>query len=128
MSANERKKGFEHLQAILSNVLCATRAALKNRIFMCMAIFCVIGLVIGWLTGIGTLKLVLLFAIACIGIGLEIANLTVETMMNIVHEANDPRVKVVKDAFSAMPIYTFTAYVVSWLVLVLPAIWKWILR
>jgi len=49
-------------------------------------------------------------------------------MMNIVHEANDQRVKVVKDAFRAMPIYTFTAYVVSWLVLVLPAIWKWILR
>jgi len=119
---------MSHLRRIISNVLCATRAALKNRIFMCMAIFCVIGLVVGWLAGIGTLKLVLLFAIACIGIGLEIANLTVETMMDLVHREDCPEVKLVKDAFSAMPVYTFTAYVVSWLVLVLPALWKMIVR
>jgi len=45
-----------------------------------------------------------------------------------VHPGQSAKVKIVKDAFSAVPIFTYTAYVVSWLILVAPAIWKWIAR
>ena len=71
---------------------------------------------------IGTLKLVL-FAIACIAIGLEIANQNRETM-GYCARGKRAEVKVVKDAFSAVPIFAFTAYVVSWLILVLPGLWR----
>ena len=82
------------------------------------------GIVIGLVAGIGMTKLVLLVAIACLGWGLEIANTSIETLLDIVNPEYSPKVKMVKDAFSAVPIFIYTAYVISWLILVGPPLWK----
>lgn len=71
-------------------------------------------------------RLVLLVAIACIGWGMEIVNSAMETLCDIVHPQYSPKVKVVKDAFAAVPIFVFSAYVISWLILVMPFVWRWI--
>ena len=84
--------------------------------------FCTVGIVIGLIVGIGMAQLSLLVAIALLGWGLEIANTSIETMMDIIHPKYSPKVKVVKDAFSAVPIFTYTAYAICWLILVAPTI------
>lgn len=86
-------------------------------------IVCTSGIIIGLMVGIGMTELVLLVAIACLGWGLELANTSVETLCDIVHPEYSPKVKIVKDAFSAVPIFTYTAYVICWLILVAPALW-----
>jgi diacylglycerol kinase len=93
-----------------------------------MVAFSILGIVIGLVARIGTLKVSLLLAIACIAFGLEVANSSIEKLCDIVHPGKSAEVKVVKDAFSAVPIFSYTAYVVSWLILVAPPLWRMIVR
>lgn len=84
--------------------------------------FCTVGIAIGLIMGIGMTQLSLLVAISLLGWGLEIANTSIETLLDIIHPKYSPKVKVVKDAFSAVPIFTYTAYAICWLILVAPAV------
>jgi len=84
--------------------------------------------VIGLLLGIGMTQLVLLVAIACIGWGMEVANSAMEYLLDIIHPSYSPKVKVVKDAFASVPIFVYSAYVISWLILVAPMLAEWLLR
>lgn len=87
---------------------------------------CTVGIVVGLLLNIGMTRLVLLVAIACIGWGVEVMNSAVEYLMDLVHPKYNSKVKVVKDAFAAVPIFVYSAYVISWLILVSPALVRWI--
>jgi diacylglycerol kinase len=93
-----------------------------------MVLVSILGIVFALVARIGTLKVTLLLAIALVGFGMEIANSSIETLCDIVHPGKSEKVKEVKDAFSAVPIFTYTAYVVSWLILVAPPLWKMIVR
>jgi undecaprenol kinase len=89
---------------------------------------CTVGIVIGLMVGIGMTSLVLLVAIACIGWGMEVANTAIESLLDIVHPEYSEKVKVVKDAFASVPIFVFSAYVVSWLILVAPSLVRWFMN
>lgn len=101
----------------------ALRFAWKQKPFKVWVVICIVGIVIGLLVGIGMTELVLLVAIACLGWGLEIANTSIETLCDIIHPRYSPKVKIVKDAFSSVPIFAYSAYVICWLILVAPALW-----
>jgi diacylglycerol kinase len=81
---------------------------------------CTIGILIGLLSGIGMMQLVLLVAIACIGWGMEVANSAIELLLDIVHPEYSDKVKIVKNAFASVPCFIYSAYVISWLILVIP--------
>lgn len=85
-------------------------------------LFCTVGIVIGLWVGIGMTSLSLLVAVALLGWGLEIANTSIEYLLDIIHPKYSPKVMVVKDAFSAVPIFTYTAYAICWLILVVPTL------
>ena len=85
-------------------------------------LFCTVGIVIGLWAGIGMTQLSLLVAIALLGWGLEIANTSIEYLLDIIHPKYSWKVKIVKDAFSAVPIFTYTAYAICWLILVAPTV------
>ena len=118
-----------HLKSIILNWLSGIRLAWQgNTVFRGMVSVSIVGIVLALVARIGMLKVSLLLALACIAFGLEIANSSIEKLCDIVHPGKSDEVKIVKDAFSAVPIFAFTAYVVSWLILVLPALIKWIAR
>lgn len=96
--------------------------AWKQKSFRVWVSLCTIGIIIGLLVGIGMTDLVLLVAIACLGWGMEVANTAIETLLDIVHPAYSLKVKVVKDAFATVPKFVFSAYIISWLILVSPSI------
>ena len=73
-------------------------------------------------------QLVLLVAIACMGLALEIANTGIEKLMDIVHPSYSLKVKVVKDLFGAVPAFLYSAYVISWLILVSPYLIRWCIK
>lgn len=102
----------------------AVSFAWRETSFRVGVILCTLGIAIGLLAGIGMTELVLLVAIACLGWGLEIANTSIESLLDIIHPDFNPRVKIVKDAFSAIPIFTYTAYAICWLILVAPTLWN----
>jgi diacylglycerol kinase len=106
----------------------ALKFAWRQPAFRWWLAICTVGIAIGLLLNIGMTRLVLLVAIACIGWGMEIANSAVEKLCDLVHPEYSEKVKVVKDAFAAVPIFVFSAYVVSWLILVMPSLVKWIIR
>lgn len=85
---------------------------------------CTSGIVIGLLAGIGMTKLVVLIAVACLGWGLEVANTAIEILCDLVHPEKSESVKIVKDAFSAVPIFTYTAYAICWLIIVAPTLYN----
>ena len=89
---------------------------------------CTVGITIGLLLNIGMTQLVLLVAIACVGWGMEIANTAIETLLDIVHPSYSKKVKIVKDAFASVPVFVFSAYVISWLILVMPTLYEWIIK
>jgi diacylglycerol kinase len=91
-------------------------------------VLCTLGIVVGLLLGLGMTKLVVLVATACLGWGMEIANTSIETLCNIVKKEHCEEVKVVKDSFSAVPIFCYSAYAICWLILILPPLVKWIVR
>ena len=96
--------------------------AWAEKAFRVWLAICTIGIVIGLVVGIGMTQLVLLVAIACIGWALEIANTGVEKMMDVIHPQYSLKVKVVKDLFGAVPAIVYSAYVISWLILVTPSL------
>jgi len=102
----------------------ALKVAWKQRTFKAWLILCIIGIVLGIVADIGMTQLVLLVAVACLGWGMEIANTSIEVLMDIVHPAYSVKVKIVKDCFSAVPIFVFSAYVICWLILVAPALYS----
>jgi diacylglycerol kinase len=102
----------------------ALRFAWRDAKFRIWVVVCTLGIVIGLIVGVGMTALVLLVAIACLGWGLEIANTSIETLCNIIHPDYSPKVKIVKDAFSAVPIFAYSAYVICWLILVAPTLWS----
>lgn len=101
----------------------ALKVAWQEKAFRIWLVICTVGIVIGLLVGIGMTNLVLLVAIACLGLGMEVANTSIETLMNIIQPKRDARVKIVKDCFGAVPIFVYSAYLISWLILVLPSLW-----
>ncbi len=100
------------------------RFAWQQTNFRVGVILCTLGIIMGLIIGIGMTELVLLVAIALLGWGMEIANTSIETLLDIVHPDYSDKVKVVKDGFSAIPIFTYTAYVICWLILVAPTLWE----
>ena len=117
------------LKPIITNWLSGIRLAWQgNTVFRGMVLVSIVGIVLALIARIGMLKVSLLLSLACIAFGLEIANSSIEKLCDIVHPGKSDEAKIVKDAFSAVPIFAFTAYVVSWLILVLPALIKWIVR
>ncbi len=107
-------------------IICWTssiRFAWEQTAFRIGFILCSLGIAIGIILGIGMSHLVLLVSVACLGWGLEIANTGIEALCDIVHPAYSPKVKIVKDAFSAVPVFTYAAYTIGWLILVAPTLW-----
>ena len=102
----------------------AIRIAWRETSFKVGVIVCTAGIVIGLVAGLGMTRLVVLIAVALLGWGLEIANSSIETLLDIVHPKYSSKVKVVKDAFSAVPIFTYSAYVICWLILVAPTLYQ----
>jgi len=84
---------------------------------------CTAGIAAGLAVDIGMTKLCLLVAIAVLGLALEIANSAIEHLCNLVEPNYNPGVKVVKDAFGAVPALVLSAYIICWLILVAPAIY-----
>ncbi len=120
---------MKHLKQIILNWLSGIRLAWRgNTVFRWMVAVSILGILLALAARIGTLKVMLLVAIAFIGFGMEIANSSIEKLCDIVHPGKSAEVKVVKDAFSAVPIFSYTAYVVSWLILVAPPLWRMIVR
>lgn len=101
----------------------ALKVAWTETAFRIWLAICTIGIVIGLLVGIGMTQLVLLVAIACIGWAMEIANTGIERMLNMVHPRYSKKVKVIKDLFGAVPAIVYSAYVISWLILVAPSLY-----
>lgn len=98
----------------------ALKFAWKGRPFRIWLLICTLGIVIGLWVGIGMTQLVLLVAIACLGLGMEVANTSIETLLDIIHPSHSRKVKIVKDCFATVPIFVYSAYVISWLILVMP--------
>ena len=90
--------------------------------FKVWLVICTIGIIIGLVVGIGMTQLVLLVAIACIGWAMEIMNTGIEELMDFFHTEYNIKVKVVKDLFGAAPAFVYSAYVISWLILVAPSL------
>ena len=103
----------------------ALKIAWREKVFKAWLFICTLGIVIGLLVGIGMTQLVLLVAIACMGWAMEVLNTAVETMMDIVHPSYSEKVKVVKDLFALVPAFLYSAYVISWMILVLPSLISW---
>ena len=100
----------------------AIRIAWRETSFKVGVVVCTIGIVIGLVAGVGMTNLCLLVAIALLGWGLEIANTSMETLLDIIHPKYSPKVKIVKDAFSTAPFFVYSAYVICWLILVAPTL------
>jgi len=96
--------------------------------FRIWVLLCTVGIVIGILLNVGMTQLVLLVALACIGLGMESANTAIETLLDMIHPEYSEKVKLVKDAYASVPIFVFSAYVISWLILVSPSLVKWVLN
>lgn len=97
--------------------------AWKEKAFKIWLVICTTGILIGLYAGIGMTNLVLLVAIACMGWAMEIVNTGVEKMMDVIHPSYSKKVKVVKDLFACVPIFLYSAYVISWLILVAPSLY-----
>lgn len=123
----EEQRGYCSIKK-LKVCLDALKFAWRQKPFKIWLAICTIGIIVGLLLGMGMTHLVLLVAIACIGWGLEIANGAMETLLDIVHPTYSLKVKIVKDAFAAVCVFVFGAYIISWLILVSPLLWRWIIK
>ena len=94
--------------------------AWQQPVFKIWIAVCTIGILIGLLAGIGMTNLVILVVIACIGWGMEVANSAIELLLDIVHPEYSDKVKIVKDAFASVPCFVYSAYIICWLILVIP--------
>lgn len=94
-----------------------------GRVFKVWLGICTAGILIGLWSGIGMTNLVLLVAVACMGWAMEIANTAMERFMDLFHPAYSKHVKAIKDLFACVPIFLYSAYVISWLILVTPSLY-----
>ncbi len=101
----------------------ALRVAWGERVFRIWLAICTVGIIIGLWVGIGMTNLALLVAIACMGWAMEILNTGIEIMMDMIHPQYSKKVKVVKDLLGAVPAFIYSAYVISWLILVVPSLY-----
>lgn len=99
------------------------KVAWRERVFRIWLGICTIGIIAGLVVGIGMTSLVLLVAIACMGLAMEIVNTGMEKMMDMLHPNYSKKVKVIKDLFACVPIFLYSAYVISWLILVAPSLY-----
>jgi len=106
----------------------AFRIAWLEKSFKIGVLACSAGIVVALLAGIGMTKLVILVAIALVGWGLEIMNSGMEHLMNNLSSGHDPVVKRVKDAFGAAPAFTYSAFWISWIILVVPTLYNLLIR
>ncbi|MEE9304554.1 MAG: diacylglycerol kinase [Thiotrichaceae bacterium] len=84
---------------------------------------CTLGIVLGIVAGVGMTNLVLLVAIACMGWAMEMANVGMESFLDMVHPSYHNKIKVLKDSFAGATIFLYSAYVISWLILVAPSLY-----
>lgn len=96
------------------------KIAWGEKVFKVWLGICIVGILVGLWSGVGMTQLVLLVAVACMGWALEIANTGVERMMDFICPEYNINVKVVKDLFCCVPAFLYSAYVISWMILVLP--------
>lgn len=87
-------------------------------------LLCTSGIVLGVMAGVELSKITILITTACLAWGMEIVNSCVETLMDMIQPEYDKKVKIIKDAFSAVPIFGYTAYTICWLIIVLPTLWS----
>ena len=126
-NSEDRKNGLTQdyntgMKCKLSCFWDGLRVAWDERVFRIWLAICTGGILVGLWVGIGMTNLVLLVAIACMGWALEIANTGIEKAMNIVHPERSYKMKVVKDLFGCVPIFLYSAYIISWLILVMPSL------
>lgn len=98
------------------------KVAWGEKVFRIWLAICTIGIIIGLVVGIGMTNLVLLVAIACMGWAMEIVNTAMEKFLDLFHPAYSRHVKIIKDLFACVPIFLYSAYVISWLILVAPSL------
>jgi len=106
----------------LSCFLEGLKVAWTEKAFKIWLAICTLGIITGLVVGIGMTNLVLLVAIACMGWAMEIVNTGIEKMMDIINPNYSKRVKIVKDLFACVPIFLYSAYVISWMILVAPSL------
>ncbi len=102
----------------------AIKTAWAHKPFRLWIILCTVGIIVGLFVGIGMTNLVILVAIACLGWAMETANTSIEILLDIVHPDYSDKVKIVKDMFAVVPMFVYSAYVVSWLILVAPSLYE----
>ena len=100
----------------------AIRFAWRDTSFKVWVILCTVGIVIGLSVGLGMTKLALLVAITLLGWGLEVANSSIEKLVELIEPTHSPEVKIIKDAFGVAPALAFSTFVICWLILVLPTL------
>ena len=101
----------------------AIRFAYRSMSFKIWLSICTVSIVAGLVVDIGMTKLCLLVAIAMLGLGLETANSAIEHLCNLIEPKHNPDVKVIKDAFGAVPALMWSTYIICWLILVAPTIY-----
>lgn len=101
----------------------ALEVAWRQTSFKVWLVLCTLGIVLGIVAGVGMTNLVLLVAIACMGWAMEMANVGMESFMDMVHPSYHNKIKVLKDSFAGATIFLYSAYVISWLILVAPLLY-----
>lgn len=101
----------------------ALEVAWSQASFKVWLVLCTLGIVLGIVAGVGMTNLVLLVAIACMGWAMEMANVGMESFMDMVHPSYHKKIKVLKDSFAGATIFLYSAYVISWLILVSPSLY-----
>ena len=97
--------------------LSAIRIAWKQVAFKLELVIYTVGVIVALIMGIEITNVAILISVGIIGLGMEIANTSVEILLDIVHPSYSEKVKIVKDSFSVVPISIAVAYVVYWSVL-----------
>jgi len=99
------------------------KVAWEEKVFRIWLAICTLGIIAGLVAGIGMTNLVLLVAISCMGLAMEIVNTGMENLMDMLYVGYSKKVKVIKDLFACVPIFLYSAYVISWLILVAPSLY-----
>ena len=100
----------------------AIRIAWQEKSFKFGAFSSSAGIVVGVLLNIGMTHLVLLVAIAIIGLALEIVNSATEQLCDLITKEYDERIKIIKDAYGAIPAITFSCFWICWLIVIVASL------
>lgn len=106
----------------------AIRIALRDTSFRIWIPICTVSILVGVVCGIGMTRLCLLVALAILSLALEMANTAIEHLCNYIEPHNNPKIKLIKDTFGAVPALAFSAYVICWLILVMPSVVLWFIE